>query len=162
MATIKTEGLQLFSKQFEKLTNEIANINNMALYDAAGAVADELNSALKSLPTREESEWGTANKKLYGATESEKQQLIESLGVASFKKSSNSTDTSIGFTGYINTPSTRFGDMIPAGMLMQCIEYGTSFRQGTHTLTAATKRCKSKAEKAIEDRIDKEVNKIMK
>ena len=161
MATIKTEGLDIFSKELDKLSKEIANINSMALYDAAGVVADEMGSALKGLPVRGDEEYGTSKFKLYGATEDEKRQLIENFGISRFRKESGSTETSIGFTGYVETPSSRFNDQVPTGMLMQCIEYGTSFRQGTHTLTAAMKSCRAKAEKAIQERIDKEVNEII-
>lgn len=160
MATIKTEGLDIFTKQLEKLSKEIANINSMALYDAAGVVADEMGNALKGLPVRGDEEYGTYKHKLYGATDSEKRQLIGSFGISRFRKGNGTTETSVGFTGYVETPSTRFNDQVPAAMLMQCIEYGTPFRQGTHTLTAAMKSCKSKAEKAIQERIDKEIKKI--
>ena len=160
MATIKTEGLDIFTKQFEKLAKDISGINSMALYDAAGIVADEMVTALKGMPVRGDEEFATSKWKLYGATESEKAQLIDALGVSRFREEGGSKDTSVGFTGYVTTPSTRFADQVPAGMLMQCIEYGTAFRQGTHTLTAAMKRCKSKAEKAIQDRLEKEIGKI--
>ena len=161
MATMKVEGLDIFHKQFEKLTKEVSNINSMALYDAAGVVADELEAAMDKLPVRADGEYGTAQHKLYGATQSEKNQLIDALGVARFRKTGDSKDTSIGFHGYVSTPSKKYGDQVPAGMLMQCIEYGTKFRQGTHTLTSAMKSCKSKAEKAFQERLDQEVNKIM-
>lgn len=160
MATIKTEGMDIFTKQLEGLSKEIASINSMALYDAADVVADEMKAALEGLPVRGDEEFGTSKFKLYGATEDEKRQLINSFGISRFREGEGSKDTSIGFHGYVTTPSSRFADQVPAGMLMQCIEYGTAFRQGTHTLTAAMKSCKAKAEKAIQERINKEIKKL--
>lgn len=162
MARIKTKGLDIFATEFENLAGAISRINAMALYDAAGIVADEIASAMQALPVREDKEWGTENHKLYGATQSEKNQLIENLGIADFQKTVGSHNTSIGFTGYVETPSSRFNDHVPSGMLMQCIEYGTDFRRGTHTITAAMKRARSRAEQAIQNRIETETNKIMK
>lgn len=160
MATIKTEGLDVLAKELQTLSKDIADINSLALYDGAGVVADEMAAALRSLPVRGDKEFATSKWKLYGATESEKEQLIAAFGISTFRRGFGSIETSVGFTGYVNTPSTRFNDMVPAGMLMQCIEYGTAFRQGTHTISAAIKTCKSKAEQAIQERLDKEVEKI--
>lgn len=162
MATINVEGIDIFSKQLERLSKEIASINSMSQYDGAGVVADEMATALKGLPVRGDEEYGTSKYKLYGATESEKRQLMEHFGISRFRKGDGTVETSVGFTGYVSTPSSRFSDQVPAGMLMQCIEYGTAFRQGTYTMTAAMKTCKTKAEKAIQERLDKEIDKIMK
>ena len=162
MPRIKTTGLDIFGQQFIDLRDAISRINSMALYDAAGIVADEMEAAVRSLPVRDDKEYGTENHKLYGATQDEKDQLIEKLGIAKFRHNPDTKDTSVGWTGYVVTPSSRFADHVPAGMLMQCIEYGTYFRQGTHTITAAQKRAKAKAEEAIKKRIESETEKIMK
>ena len=114
MATIKTSGIEIFSKQLETLSKEISNINSMALYDGAGVIADAIGNALKGLPVRGDEEWGSSKWKLYGATESEKQQLAENFG------------------------------------------------QGTHTVTAAMSKCKSKAEAAMKNRVEKEINELTK
>ena len=162
MATIKTSGIEIFSKQLETLSKEISNINSMALYDGAGVVADAIGNALKGLPVRGDEEWGSSKWKLYGATESEKQQLAENFGISRFQKGFGSVQTSVGFTGYVNTPSSRFNNQVPTGMLMQCIEYGTEFRWGTHTVTAAINKCRSKAEAAMKGRVEKEINELTK
>lgn len=162
MARIKVQGMGTFGQDFVDLVGAISRINAMALYDAAHIVADEIEAAVQALPVREDKEWGTEKHKLYGATKEEKEQLIEQLGIARFRKSPNTQNTSVGWTGYVWTPSTRFADHIPSGMLMQCIEYGTDFRRGTHTITAAMKRARSRAEQAIQNRIETETNKIMK
>jgi hypothetical protein len=160
MAASKINGMDTFQTQFENLAREIGKINRGALGSAAGLVADEMKAALEALPTHEEGQWGTETNKLYGVTPSEKEQLINALGIAPFRGTTD-IDTAIGFHGYVETPSNRFNDHVPAGMLMQCIEYGTSFRQGTHTLTGVMKKLKTEAVKAAQDYIDTETQKIM-
>ena len=161
MASVKAEGIDLFVNQLGNLAKDLTEVNRGALGAMAEYVADAIGNAIQSMPVRGDDEYGTAKHKLYGATQSEKQQIAENFGIAPFKTRGGNHDTSIGFTGYVDTPSTRFNDRIPTGMLMQCIEYGTEFRQGTLTITAAIKKTKNAPEKA-QEYIDKEINKIMK
>lgn len=160
MPKISVVGIDEFNNSLQDMVKDISHINNMALYDAAGVAAEAIGSALQSLPTHPEGEWGTSQNPLYGATPSEKAQLVESFGISHFRQGDGSTNTSIGFTGYVNTKSKRFNNKVPAGMLMQCIEYGTQFRRGTHTISNAIKQCKEAVSKAAQDRIDQEVNKL--
>ena len=159
MGDLKVDGLELFSSKLQNLTENISKINNMALYEAAGVVAEEMKNALESIPTYDD--WyGTPEYPLYGATPSEKEQIIANFGISRFRNSFGGSDTSLGFTGYVNTPSTKYGDNVPTGMLMQAINYGTQFRQGTHTLDRVGKNCQEKATQAAQDKIDQEIEKL--
>lgn len=159
MAKISINGLDQYNQAFNDFVNDISRINNMALYDAAAVAKDAIAEALQSLPTHDEGEYGTANNRLYGATPSEKVQIIANFGVAPFRHG-DTTNTSLGFTGYVDTPSKRFNNKVPTGMLMQCIEYGTSFRRPTHTISNAIKNIKARSEQAAQDRIDQEIQKM--
>ena len=159
MATMKVSGLDLFVKQFEKLTNEVRNINRGALGEGAGYVADKIGSALEGMPTHDD-DYTVIRRS--GATESEKEQIIANFGISRFKESGGSTDTSVGFHGYVHTKSKKFNDNVPTGMLVQAINYGTDFRIPTHTVDRAINSAKTNAVKKMEDYIDKEVNKIIK
>lgn len=160
MPGIKVVGMEVFNKTLDKLASEISHINNMALYEAAGYVADKISKAIQNMPTRSEEEYATDKWKLYGATESEKQQIAENFGVSRFRHSDGTTMVSIGFTGYVRTPSTRFNDMVPTGMLMQCINYGNQYRRGTHTIDHAVSGIKAEVEQIIQSKIDEEISKL--
>lgn len=163
MATMKTTGLDIFAKEFEKLTNEVKQINRGALGEAAGYVADEIGRALESMPTHSEGySYAAPKHKRTGATENEKQQIIANFGISKFRESGGSTSTSVGFTGYVHTESKRFNDNVPTGMLMQCINYGTQFRNPTHTVDKAISSAKKHATKKMEEYIEKKVTEIMK
>ena len=156
---MKLSGLESFQTGLNNLTANISKINNMALYEAAGIVAEEMKSALNTLPTYDD--WyGTDGYPLYGATPSEKEQIIANFGVAKFRSSGDGSQTSLGFTGYVNTPSTKYGDRVPTGMLMQAINYGTQFRHGTHTLDRVEKNAKARAIQAAQEKIDQEIKKL--
>ena len=64
-------------------------------------------------------------------------------------------------SGYVETPSKRFNNQVPTGMLMQCINYGTEFRQGTHTVDHAIKGVRAKVEKAVQNYIDDKTKEII-
>ena len=156
---INVQGLESFQTGLENLASSISKINNMALYEAAGIVAEEMKSALETLPTYDD--WyGTPGYPLYGATPSEKSQLIANFGIAKFRSSGDGSQTSLGFTGYVNTPSTKYGDRVPTGMLMQAINYGTQFRKATHTLDRVERNAKAKAVQAAQEKIDQEIKKL--
>ena len=160
MAT-KVKGIEMFTGHLTKLTDDIGRINRTALGAGAVYAADEVKAALQSMPVREDGEYGTAKNKLYGATKSEKDQIIQNFGISKVGDKGGSYDISVGFTGYVDTPSNRFNGHIPTGMLMQCIEYGTDFRKGTHTVGNAVKRIKGTIPEKVQERLDEEVKKIM-
>lgn len=159
MAKLSVNGLGTFTTQLTRLADEADKINRGALGEGAGIVADKIGSALESLPVRDDS---THPHRLYGATASEKDQIINNFGIAKFRNSGGKTETSVGFTGYVNTPSARFNDQVPTGMLMQCIEYGTAFRTGTHTVNKAINAVKGEVTAKMQEYIDTQVNKIIK
>ena len=158
MAKLTVEGLGIFSDQLNKLRDEIHKINRGALGEAAGYVADEIGSALESMPVRPD---GSSEHRLFGATASEKTQIIDNFGIAKFHDTVGGCDTSVGFTGYVETPSKRFNNQVPTGMLMQCINYGTEFRQGTHTVDHAIKGVRAKVEKTVQNYIDDKTKEII-
>ena len=159
MAKITIEGMSTFSKQLEKWVAEAHKINRGALGEAAGFVAQQFGQAIDSIPVRDDS---THPHRLYGATASELAQIKDNFGISTFRETSGGTNTSIGFTGYVNTPSKRFNDNVPTGMLVQCINYGTSFRVGTHTLDRVTSASRSEIERIIQEYIEEKTSNIFK
>ena len=156
---MKIQGMGLFQTNLENLASSISKINSLALYEAAGIVAEEMIMALATLPIYDD--WyGTEGYPLYGATQSEKSQIIANFGIASFRNSGDGPQTSLGFHGYVHTPSTKYGDSVPTGMLMQAINYGTQFRHGTHTLDRVEKNAKARAIQAAQEQIDQEIKKL--
>lgn len=162
MAKLKVEGLDVFRKELTTLANDAHKINRGALGSGAGYVADKIKDALEGLPTHDDDEWGSAKHKLFGATEDEKRQIIDNFGIAKFRESGGKIDTAIGFYGYVETKSSKYNDHVPTGMLMQCINYGTDFRQGTHTVDQAIKAIKDEVAAKMQEQLDESVKKIMK
>lgn len=159
LAKMQVDGISTLGTELDGLINEISDINSAALYDAVGYVADEIKTALDGMPVRTE---GRSDHRLYGATEREKSQIINGFGVSKHQKENGDITASIGFTGYVETPSKKYNNMVPTGMLMQTIEFGTAFRKGTHTITNASKQLKKSVPEVIDKRFQEEIEKRFK
>lgn len=152
---VRITGMDIFQAQLASLTQDIQKINRGGLGEAAGYVADQMKHALESMPVRPDKP--TDRHRLYGATVSEKNQIIQNFGISRFNDNGDRIETAIGFHGYVHTPSAKFNDQIPTGMLMQCIEYGTQFRRGIHLISKTERQIREaaaeKARKYIEEKI---------
>ena len=156
---VRITGMDIFQTQLANLTQDIQKINRGGLGEAAGYVADQMKEALEEMPVRPDKD--RSGHRLYGATESEKQQIIQNFGISHFQDSGDRIDTAIGFHGYVRTPSAKFNDQVPTGMLMQCIEYGTSFRKGIHLISRMQNRVREGAAEKAREYIEKQIRKNM-
>lgn len=161
MAKVQVFGMEVFLANMQKMDTEMRNINRGALGEGAKVAAEKLREALEMLPIRPDKATGEDhNHKLYGVTESEYIQILDNFGIARFQDSGGAWNTSVGFTGYVNTPSAKFGDKVPTGLLVQAVEYGTEFRKPVHLLNKATRASEAEIAGAMQEYIDTKVNEI--
>ena len=163
MAKMTVTGLDQYLSNLKQLSNEAEHINKGALGEGARVAADAIGNAIGAMPVRPDKPSAAEHDhKLYGVTANELAQIQSNFGIARFKNTGGGWNTSVGFHGYVNTPSRKFGDQVPTGMLVQCVEYGTDFRRPTRTLSRAIKSVKSSIPGKMQEYIDKQVKKIMK
>ena len=161
MAKVQVFGMEVFLANMQKMSEEARNINKGALGEGAKVAAEKLRDALEMLPIRSDKATGDAhNHKLYGVTEAEYAQILNNFGIARFQDSGGAWNTSIGFTGYVHTPSAKFNDHVPTGLLVQAVEYGTEFRKPVHLLNKSVRAAESDIQAAMQKYIDDKVNEI--
>lgn len=161
MARIKVAGLDIYLANMQKMSEEMRNINKGALGEGAKVAAEKIREALETLPIRPDKMTGSQHsQRLYGVTESEYIQILDNFGIARFRDSGGAWNTSIGFTGYVNTPSAKFHDKVPTGLLVQAVEYGTKFRKPVHMLNKAAKVSEAEITAAMQKYIEEQINKI--
>lgn len=162
MAKATVIGFDVFLADLRKLDVETRSIFRGALGEGAKVAAEKVRDALEGLPIRPEKMTGPLHEtRLYGVTEREYIQILDNFGIARFRDSGGAYNTSIGFRGYVNTPSARFGDKVPTGLLVQAVEYGTEFRRPVHMLNKAAKASEAEIRAAMQRYIDEHINKIM-
>ena len=163
MAKISIIGMDVHLDNLSYLNQELRNINKGALGEGAKVAAEEMREALENLPIRSDNYLGRKHtERLYGVSEKEYVQILNNFGIARFKDSGGAWDTSIGFKGYVNTPSPAWHDMVPTGMLVQAVEYGTEFRKPLHMLSRAAKTVQQSVAERVQKYIDEHVEQIMK
>lgn len=162
MAKISIVGMDVFLGNLSKMTKEIRNINKGALGEGAKVAAESMRDALENLPIRPNKYTGRQHsERLYGVTESEYAQILNNFGIARFKDSGGAWNTSIGFKGYVHTPSAKFNDQVPTGLLVQAVEYGTEFRKPLHMIANAVKNVQESVAEHVQEYIDEQTSKIM-
>ena len=141
-------GFEAVNKMFADMERDLQGAVNAALFDGAKIAADEVKRGLEALPVQEDKNGNApfvppGGTPLRGITSTQKQDLIESMGVASFKTDSKGTNTSIGFNGYGHS-TWKGGQPLPNQVLMREVESGTSWMQKHPVIRQAMNRTKER------------------
>ena len=148
--TMKTDGMEEISKLLEKMADAAPAVAAKALYEGAGIMSAEINSAAAGIRTGP----GATRQDARYATEEEKAAVqAAGAGIAKFKKDGTEVDTSVGYkaAGY----ATINGKTKPVPLIVNAINSGTSFMHKQPFVRRAAKSGGAKAmaaiSKAIED-----------
>ena len=163
MAKIEFKGIDEYAKVLATLGNESEEIVKSAVYKGAAIVADEIKSGINSIPIQEGDNGlppvGTPENKLYGISRKQKGDLMDSFGLAPMKNDGDYIQTKAGVDGYGSIPTKKYPGGVPNVMLMRSIESGTSFRDKHPVFRQATNRARKRAEEAMRNEIDNQMQK---
>lgn len=160
---LDASGLDALISKFDKIESTMPETMDRAMYDAAGQVADAVKAGLQSLPIQETDAgrppYVKDGQKLKGVTAQQKADLINGLGIAHFRKSDGSVQTSIGFNGTGTTTTKKYPGGLPNRTLMRAVESGTSFRVKTPVVRPALNRIKKQAQETLKNKVIEEIRK---
>ena len=163
MAKIEFKGIDEYAKVLATLGNESEEIVKSAVYKGAAIVADEIKSGINSIPIQEGDNGlppvGTPENKLYGISRKQKGDLMDSFGLAPMENDGDYIQTKAGVDGYGSIPTKKYPGGVPNVMLMRSIESGTSFRDKHPVFRQATNRARKRAEEAMKNEIDNQMQK---
>ena len=163
MAKIEFKGINEYAKVLATLGNESEEIVKSAVYKGAAIVADEIKSGINSIPIQEGNNGlppvGTPENKLYGISRKQKGDLMDSFGLAPMENDGDYIQTKAGVDGYGSIPTKKYPGGVPNVMLMRSIESGTSFRDKHPVFRQATNRARKRAEEAMRNEIDNQMQK---
>ena len=160
MAVITFKGLDKYERQLSRLSKNAEKIAGAAIYEGAGIIADEVRKSIESLPIV--SGYGTPSKPLPGGvTKSQKQGLLDGLGISQMVNTSGYLNVKIGFDGYNSTKTKSYPRGQPNQLVARGVESGTSWKQKKPFVRPALTRAKPKAEQLMAETLDKEINKTM-
>lgn len=152
MATWKFKGLDEYVAKLEKLTTSAEGQMKMAVYDGAAIVADNIKSALHTIPVQDH--FVPEGTRRTGITEDQKNGIISGFGLAKMQKKGNSINTKAGFDG-------RNANGESNATIMMRVESGTSYMQKHPVVRSAANKSKGAAEAAIKATLEREIQKLM-
>lgn len=137
------KGLEEYIDKLDSMNAD--GITKRGVFDGGEVMYNEIKSATMALKV---GKGGNVNEVQY-------QGLISSLGYTKMKLSNGRWSTRIGFNDY-----NADGD--PNPLVANYVNSGTSRQAPTHFVDNAVKRAKAKCEQAIRERIETDINNLMK
>ena len=160
MAKLTFRGLEKYELRISRLGKETERIAGEAIYEGAGIVADAVKASIQALPVV--TGYGTTSNPLPGGvTAVQKAGLIEGFGISTMQNKGGYYNVKLGFDGYNRTKTERYPQGQPNQLVARGVESGTSWKQAHPFVKPAVSKSRKQAEKAMADKLDEEIEKIM-
>lgn len=157
--TMKSEGLKELSDMLDKMEKNAGQVASLALYDGAGAMADEIRKQAKNIKTAPFKYAAHGNTRLPSPEEKE---IVENadVGIAKFNGSGTEVNTSVGYknAGY----TILAGKLKPVPMIVASVNSGTSFMKKQPFFRKAVSNGTKKATEAMIRRADEVIKEMTK
>lgn len=143
--------------ELERLYGDTPEISKKVVMAGAQPVADEIRARIENLP---EDTFRRLKKeeKFKGLPDSQKNDLLESLGIAEPDIDYNgNTNTKVGFKGYGGFPTKKYPKGLPNALLARSVESGSSVRKKTPFVRPGTNKARPRAIAAMQDAINVEL-----
>ena len=150
-----------YEKKLSKLGDEkvIRTVANKAIFQAASIVTDAIKASIGSLSAVPDVQnlknW--RQKKKSQLSYSQKEGLLEGLGIAKFKVTNGYINTKIGFNGYNAIKTKKYPNGQPNTLIARMVEGGGSTFQAQPFVRKAVAASRAAAVEAMGKTIDQEI-----
>lgn len=162
MATFKTQGLDKYVAQLERLGKKTDTVISEAVYEMAKVVADEVKANLIALPSVPDTEglkaFASEPQQKIPITKAQKWGLVHSFGIASLRNEGGFVHVKIGFDGYNEVKTKTFPNGQPNALIARSIESGSSTREKTPFLRPALAAARKQAIEAARVKFDEAIH----
>lgn len=162
MATFKTQGLDKYVAQLERLGKKTDTVISEAVYEMAKVVADEVKANLIALPSVPDTEglkaFASTPQQKIPITKAQKWGLVHSFGIASLRNEGGFIHVKIGFDGYNEVKTKTFPNGQPNALIARSIESGSSTREKTPFLRPALAAARKQAIEAARVKFDESIH----
>lgn len=161
-------GLDKYIEELNKLAINTSQVLGKSIYVGAGIVADEVRLNIEELPVSNSSRRGTQSDPIDTITSAQKTGLLQGFGISGMATRDGITNVKLGFEGYNSQVATtsvkaKWTDKRQANiMIARSVEGGTSFRRKHPFVAPAVRATRKKAEAAMAEQLDKEIEAAMK
>ncbi len=148
--------------KLSRLQKNADGIIKQAIYDGADIVADEIQKSIDKLPEETFHKLRDGDR-FSGVPKTQKLALKRFFGLSEMQKDTIGWNTKAGFAGYMEEGrSKKYPNGLPIPLLARSIESGSTVRQKHPFVRTAVRASRSKAVDAMEQTINKEIQKEMK
>lgn len=162
MGKITVTGFEELSKKLNKLAaSEATSAVISSVYEGAGAVADALKDTISGL-TAKEGSWEFYKKTIVGLSETQKQGLIDGVGIAKIESDGGNVNTKVGFNGYNDHITKHYPKGQPNALVARSLESGSSIGAKNPIVRPTAAKIRKTVEKKMADKVKKEIEKVMK
>lgn len=163
MAKIEFKGMSKYLKQLHDVAWATEDVCKAALYAGADVVANEIRVGIEGLKTTTDRNALNAyrNGQATYISESQKQGLLESFGVAPMRNEYGVYDTKLGFDGYNSIKTKRYPNGQPNAMIARSCNAGGSSMWPQPFMDRAIRRSRKKAISAMDEAANKKIEKIL-
>lgn len=148
----------------EKLSLASEDMCGKAIYQGAKVITDQIRKNIEALPViadRNQYRGGhDGGAQLKGITRSQKQGLLDGLGIARMQDDHGFLNVKVGMDGYNSTKTKKYPNGQPNAMIARSLESGSSVRTKDPFISKAIRSKKAEAEKAMAEEFDKETKKV--
>ena len=161
-------GLDKYIEELNKLAKNTSEVLGKSIYVGAGIVADEVRKNIEKIPVSNSSRRGTQSDPIDTITSAQKTGLLQGFGISGMATRDGITNVKLGFEGYNSQVATtsvkaKWTDKRQANiMIARSVEGGTSFRKKHPFVAPAVRATRKKAEAAMAEQLDKEIEAAMK
>ncbi len=165
MARVRYDFKQLrhFNENLRELAKEAEGVMKFSLYDGLDVAADELRAGVKALRTVSDREAVRAYRTRTPTilSESQKQGLLDGLGVSPMKSRGEGVDSKVGFSDYNSVVTRRWPKGQPNIMIAASCEHGSSAMLEQPFIRHAYQRCAHRITDAMEKAATKKIEEIL-
>lgn len=161
MAVVKFRGPEEYELKLSRLAAGTKEAAGKAIYAGARIVADEVKKGIEKLPVIR-NEKGSPEHLIDGVTMAQKEGLLEGFGITPMQEEDGAYNVKLGFDGYNATKTEKYPKGQPNQLIARSVESGTSIRKKHPFVRPAVNNSKKKAEEAMANTINREIEKQMK
>lgn len=150
--------LDKYVSMLQKLTDSREYIAD-AIYDGAGIVADAVRAQINELPVAQK--FARDGEKLSTITSVQKKGLQDGFGISPMRDDGGYYNVKLGFAGYNGQKTDEYPHGVPNSIIARSVVSGTYFRQKNDFIGRAVRGTKTKAQKAMEKKLDEAIKKLL-
>lgn len=142
MARFIGEGVQDAIAELDEMSGRMLDICKMAVYSGAHVEFDAVKQQISALDESAINQHGRA-------------ELLAGLSSSKIKVEGGGVSAAITMAGYF---TDHTGRQVPRALIAHSLNKGTSTMQATHMIDKAVRNCRADVEKAMKERIEKEIS----